>query len=216
MQWWGGGYTYPVFFRKGWIGQSKSTPDPHDGPAEPPGLVIAVIGPAAVRKPSFVQSLVKQYTKLKPFSIPAPTTVVTIKKRPHTFLECESPPPSMIDISKFVDGVLLLIDGNIGFEREILEVPSVIAMHGPPSNIFGILTHLDLFKSQSVLRTIKKPLKYRLRSELYQGPNPFCLFGVVNGRYPDREIHNLSRFIAVIKTQLPLGGEGFTLLHVGL
>ncbi|KAG0641872.1 hypothetical protein HOY80DRAFT_952670, partial [Tuber brumale] len=107
-----------------------------------------------VGKPSFVESLVNRYTNHTPFSIPGPTTVVTIKKRPHPFPECENVAPSMIDISMFADVALLLIDGNFGFKRQILQFPNVIAMHGLPSNICGILTHLDLFKSQCVLRTI--------------------------------------------------------------
>ncbi|KAG0641888.1 hypothetical protein HOY80DRAFT_1134910 [Tuber brumale] len=170
----------------GWIRQSKSTLGPRDGPAEPPALVVAVIGPAGMGKPSLVQSLVKRYTKHTAFSIPGPSTVVTIKKRSHPFPECEN---------------------ELWLERQILEFPNVIAMHGLPSNICDILTHLDLFKSQCVLRAIKKPLKYRLQSELFQGPKLLCLFGVVKGQYPHKEIHSLSRFIAVIKTQRPLVGR---------
>lgn len=110
----------------------------------------------------------------------------------------------MIDISKIADIVLLLIDGNFGFEMETMEFLNIMATHGLPSNIFGILTHLDLFKSQSVLRTTKKRLKHRFWSELYQGAKLFYLSGVINGRYPDREIHNLSRFISVMKNPRPL------------
>ncbi|KAG0641935.1 hypothetical protein HOY80DRAFT_952839, partial [Tuber brumale] len=79
-----------------------------------------LIGLAGVGKPSFVQSLVKRYTKHTAFSIPGPTTVVTIKKRPHPFPEWENVAPSMIDISMFANVVLLLIDGNFGFESKIL------------------------------------------------------------------------------------------------
>lgn len=110
----------------------------------------------------------------------------------------------MIDISKIADIVLLLIDGNFGFEMETMEFLNIMATHGLPSNIFGILTHLDLFKSQSVLRTTKKRLKHRFWSELYQGAKLFYLSGVINGRYPDREVHNLSRFISVMKNPRPL------------
>ncbi|CUS13176.1 unnamed protein product [Tuber aestivum] len=173
-------------------------------PEEPPPLIVAVVGPPGVGKTTLVKSLVKRYTKHTLSSIQGPVTVVTSKKRRLTFLECDNSLASMIDISKIADIVLLLIDGNFGFEMETMEFLNVIAAHGLPSNIFGILTHLDLFKSQSVLRTTKKRLKHRFWSELYQGAKLFYLSGVINGRYPDREIHNLSRFISVMKNPRPL------------
>ncbi|RPB01036.1 DUF663-domain-containing protein [Choiromyces venosus 120613-1] len=173
-------------------------------PEEPPPLIVAVVGPPGVGKTTLVKSLVKRYTKHTLSSIQGPITVVTSKKRRLTFLECDNSLTSMIDISKIADIVLLLIDGNFGFEMETMEFLNIIATHGLPSNIFGILTHLDLFKSQSVLRTTKKRLKHRFWSELYQGAKLFYLSGVINGRYPDREIHNLSRFISVMKNPRPL------------
>jgi ribosome biogenesis protein BMS1 len=42
-------------------------------------------------------------------------------------------------------------------------------------------------------------LKKRFWTEIYQGAKLFYLSGVLNGRYPDNEILNLSRFISVIK-----------------
>lgn len=110
----------------------------------------------------------------------------------------------MIDVAKIADYVLLLIDGNFGFEMETMEFLNVLAPHGMPSNIFGILTHLDLFRSQATLRATKKRLKNRFWSELYNGAKLFYLSGVINGRYPDREIHNLSRFISVMKNPRPI------------
>jgi ribosome biogenesis protein BMS1 len=110
----------------------------------------------------------------------------------------------MIDISKIADIVLLMIDGNYGFEMETMEFLNVLASSGMPGNVFGILTHLDLFKKQSTLRAAKKRLKHRFWSELYNGAKLFYLSGVVNGRYPDREIHNLSRFLSVMKNPRPL------------
>ncbi|KAG0641921.1 ribosome biogenesis protein, partial [Tuber brumale] len=186
------------------IGHSKSTTSPHDRPTEPPPLIVAVTGPAGAGKPSLVQSLVKRYTKHTLSSIQCPTTVATRQKRPQTFRQCQNLHTSIFDISNIADVVLLLIDRNFGFAIKTLEVFNVIAMHGLPSNIFGILTHLDLFASQSVQRTTEKPLKYRLWSELYPGPRLFYIFGVVNGRYPDTEIHNLSAFATVMQTPRPL------------
>jgi ribosome biogenesis protein BMS1 len=111
---------------------------------------------------------------------------------------------SMIDIAKVVDIVLLMIDGNYGFEMETMEFLNVLSASGMPGNVFGILTHLDLFRKQEALKLQKKRLKHRFWSELYQGAKLFYLSGVVNGRYPDREIMNLSRFLSVMKNPRPL------------
>lgn len=110
----------------------------------------------------------------------------------------------MIDVSKIADIVLLMIDGNFGFEMDTLEFLNILASSGMPGNIFGILTHLDLFRKPSTLRDAKKRLKRRFWGELYQGAKLFYLSGVINGRYPDREIHNISRFISVMKNPRPL------------
>lgn len=173
-------------------------------PEEAPPVIIAVVGPPGVGKTTLVKSLVKRYTKHTLSTIQGPITVVSGKRRRLTFLECDNSLASMIDVAKIADYVLLLIDGNFGFEMETMEFLNILAPHGMPSNIFGILTHLDLFKSQSVLRTTKKRLKHRFWSELYAGAKLFYLSGVINGRYPDREIHNLSRFISVMKNPRPL------------
>jgi ribosome biogenesis protein BMS1 len=42
-------------------------------------------------------------------------------------------------------------------------------------------------------------IKKRFWTEIYQGAKLFYLSGVLNGRYPDKEILNLSRFIGVMK-----------------
>lgn len=110
----------------------------------------------------------------------------------------------MIDVSKIADIVLLMIDGNFGFEMETMEFLNVLSASGMPGNVFGILTHLDLFRKPSTLKDAKKRLKNRFWSELYQGAKLFYLSGVINGRYPDREVHNLSRFISVMKNPRPL------------
>lgn len=110
----------------------------------------------------------------------------------------------MMDVSKVADIVLLLIDGNFGFEMETMEFLNILSSSGMPGNVFGILTHLDLFRKPSTLQDAKKRLKHRFWSELYQGAKLFYLSGVINGRYPDREVHNLSRFISVMKNPRPL------------
>lgn len=133
-----------------------------------------------------------------------PITIVTSKKQRLTFIECPNEMEAMVDIAKVADIVLLMIDGNYGFEMETMEFLNILAATGMPGNVFGVLTHLDLFRKPQALKEAKKRLKNRLWSELYQGAHLFYLSGVMNGRYPDREIHNLSRFLSVMKNPRPL------------
>ncbi|KAL4909989.1 hypothetical protein BDW74DRAFT_144170 [Aspergillus multicolor] len=174
-------------------------------PEEAPPLVVAVVGPSGVGKTTLIKSLIRRYTKQTLSTPNGPLTVVTSKKRRLTILECPSDSlAAMIDVAKIADIVLLMIDGNYGFEMETMEFLNVLSTSGMPGNVFGILTHLDLFKKQSTLRAAKKRLKNRFWSELYNGAKLFYLSGVINGRYPDREVHNLSRFLSVMKNPRPL------------
>ncbi|KAH3903481.1 probable Ribosome biogenesis protein BMS1 [Saccharomycodes ludwigii] len=166
---------------------------------DPPPIIVSVVGPPGTGKTTLIKSLVRRLTKTSLTEINGPITVVSGKKRRLTFIECPSDDlNSMIDISKVSDLVLLMIDGNFGFEMETMEFLNFCQHHGMPK-VLGIATHLDLFKKQSTLRATKKKLKHRFWTEVYQGAKLFYLSGVINGRYPDREILNLSRFISVMK-----------------
>ncbi|KAF2684036.1 GTP binding protein Bms1 [Lentithecium fluviatile CBS 122367] len=174
-------------------------------PEEAPPIIVGVVGPPGVGKTTLIKSLIRRYTKQTLSTPVGPLTVVTSKRRRLTFIECPADSlASMIDIAKVVDIVLLMIDGNYGFEMETMEFLNVLSASGMPGNVFGILTHLDLFKKQEALKLQKKRLKHRFWSELYQGAKLFYLSGVANGRYPDREVMNLSRFLSVMKNPRPL------------
>ncbi|PMD36407.1 DUF663-domain-containing protein [Hyaloscypha variabilis F] len=173
-------------------------------PEEPPPRLVTIVGPPGVGKTTLLKSLVKRYAKETLSDPQGPITVVTSKRQRLTFVECPNELEAMVDMSKVADIVLLMIDGNFGFEMETMEFLNILAASGMPGNVFGILTHLDLFKKPQTLKDAKKRLKNRFWSELYQGAHLFYLSGVINGRYPDREIHNLSRFISVMKNPRPL------------
>lgn len=155
-------------------------------------------------KTTLLKSLVRRYAKETISDPQGPITVVTSKKQRLTFVECPNELEAMVDIAKVADIVLLMIDGNYGFEMETMEFLNILAATGMPGNVFGVLTHLDLFQKPQALKDAKKRLKRRLWTELYQGAHLFYLSGVINGRYPDREIHNLSRFLSVMKNPRPL------------
>ena len=86
---------------------------------------------------------------------------------------------AQIDAAKFADLVLLLVDGNFGFEMETFEFLNVLQARGAPPRAFprgwlsslsqvhgfpkvmGVLTHLDEFTDASKLKKVKKTLKVR-------------------------------------------------------
>jgi ribosome biogenesis protein BMS1 len=66
----------------------------------------------------------------------------------------------MIDVAKVADLVLLMIDGEFGFEMETFEFLMLLQQHGMPK-VMGVLTHLDSFKDNKKLKNVKKTLKHR-------------------------------------------------------
>ncbi|KAH9818468.1 hypothetical protein DFH28DRAFT_114641 [Melampsora americana] len=164
----------------------------------PPPVIVAVMGPPGVGKTTLIRSLVRRYTKTTLPEIKGPVTVVAGKNRRLTFIECPNDLGAMVDLAKVADLVLLVIDGSFGFEMETFEALSALSSHGLPK-LMAVLTHLDLIKGTAALKDQKKRLKHRFWTEVYDGAKMFYLSGVQNGRYPDREIVNFTRFISVVK-----------------
>ncbi|XP_022765573.1 ribosome biogenesis protein BMS1 homolog isoform X2 [Durio zibethinus] len=165
---------------------------------EPPPFVVVVQGPPQVGKSLLIKSLVKHYTKHNLPEVRGPITIVSGKQRRLQFVECPNDINGMIDSAKFADLALLLIDGSYGFEMETFEFLNILQVHGFPK-VMGILTHLDKFKDVKKLKKTKQRLKHRFWTEIYDGAKLFYLSGLIHGKYPKREIHNLARFISVMK-----------------
>ncbi|CAI9757098.1 unnamed protein product [Fraxinus pennsylvanica] len=165
---------------------------------EPAPFVVVVQGPPQVGKSLLIKCLVKHYTKHNLPEVRGPITIVSGKQRRLQFVECPNDINGMIDCAKFADLALLLIDGSYGFEMETFEFLNILQNHGFPK-IMGVLTHLDKFKDVKKLKKTKQRLKHRFWTEIYDGAKLFYLSGLIHGKYTKREIHNLARFISVMK-----------------
>ncbi|XP_010542239.1 PREDICTED: ribosome biogenesis protein bms1 [Tarenaya hassleriana] len=165
---------------------------------EPPPYVVVVQGPPKVGKSLVIKSLVKHFTKQNLPEVRGPITIVSGKQRRIQFVECPNDINGMVDCAKFADLALLLIDGSYGFEMETFEFLNILQVHGFPK-VMGVLTHLDKFKDVKKLKKTKQRLKHRFWTEIYDGAKLFYLSGLIHGKYAKREIHNLSRFISVMK-----------------
>ncbi|XP_066393288.1 uncharacterized protein [Miscanthus floridulus] len=165
---------------------------------EPPPFVVVVQGPPQVGKSLLIKCLVKHYTKQNLPEVRGPITVVSGKNRRVQFVECPNDINGMIDAAKIADLALLLIDGSYGFEMDTFEFLNIMQVHGFPK-VMGVLTHLDKFKDVKKLRKTKQRLKHRFWAEIKEGAKLFYLSGLIHGKYTKREVHNLARFISVIK-----------------
>ena len=68
----------------------------------------------------------------------------------------------------------------------------------------GVATHLDCLPPGDKTNRVKKKLKHRFWTELYDGATLFCLSRLAKEggeEYMSQEISNLARFISVIKTR---------------
>lgn len=60
-----------------------------------------------------------------------------------------------------------MIDASFGFEMEVFEFLNICQVHGFPK-VMGVLNHLDTFHDNKRTRKVKKRLKDRFWTEIYQ------------------------------------------------
>ncbi|KAL7671114.1 hypothetical protein ACOME3_006023 [Neoechinorhynchus agilis] len=171
---------------------------------DPAPVLVAVAGPPRVGKSTLIRCLLKQYTNQSAIgTICGPVTVIANKHRRLTFLECPNDIFSMIDVVKCADLILLMIDASFGFQMEIFELLSICQAHGFP-RIMGVLNHLDAIENIEKRRKTRKQLKQRFWTEVYKGAKMFYLTRIIdNSMYVKQEVHNLCRFISVMKFNDP-------------
>ncbi|CAL9213962.1 unnamed protein product [Arabidopsis halleri] len=167
---------------------------------EAPPFVVVVQGPPGVGKSLVIKSLVKDFTKQNVPEVRGPITIVQGKHTRFQFVECPNDVNAMVDCAKVADLALLVVDGSYGFEMETFEFLNIMQVHGFP-RVMGVLTHLDKFNNVKKLRKTKQHLKHRFWTEIYSGAKLFYLSGLIHGKYSPREVHNLARFVSIIKPQ---------------
>mmetsp|Transcript_85966 Transcript_85966/g.179761 ORF Transcript_85966/g.179761 Transcript_85966/m.179761 type:complete len:1088 (-) Transcript_85966:52-3315(-) len=178
--------------------KKEHIPKVDKNPDVPPPFVVVVQGPPGVGKTTLVHSLVRHWARQKLINMRGPVTLVSGRQRRITIVECTQDVSTMLDLAKIADLVLCMIDASYGFELETFEFINMMQVHGFP-RIIGVLTHLDGFKDNKQQRKVKKTLKHRFWSEVFDGAKLFYFSGLQYGRYHNLEVQNLARFISVQK-----------------
>ncbi len=168
------------------------------GDVNPPPVTVVVMGPPGVGKSTLIKALVKRFTKHTLTDVKGPITVVSGKNRRITFYECGNDLNSMLDLAKIADLALLMIDASYGFEMETFEFVSMLQTHGFPK-VMGVLTHMDGYRSHKTLANVKKTIKHRFWTEIFNGAKLFYMSGLMNGTFLKREVHNLSLYLSRMK-----------------
>ena len=127
-----------------------------------------------------------------------PVTIVCGKKKRMTFYECPDDLCSMLDLAKIADLVLLMVDGSFGFEMETFEFLNMCQVHGFPK-VMGVMTHLDKMRDNKSLNNMKKKIKARFWTEIYDGAKMFFMSGVINRKYLKNDIKNMSLYLTRMK-----------------
>ena len=165
-------------------------------------LLVGVVGPRGSGKTTLIRSMVKFYSHQSIKNTKGPITVNAGKYRRITFIECPNSLNEMCDLTKVVDVVLLMIDGSFGFEMETFEFLSMAQVHGMP-RIMGIITHLDLLKTNKSLRCRKNMLRHRFWNEVATGAKILTLAPIHHGIYRSNDVMKLHRLLVTIEVKTP-------------
>lgn len=149
-------------------------------------------------KTTLIKSLVKYYTGKNLKTVDGNITIRNAKNQRITFIKCDNELYSLIDLSKIADIAIVMIDASIGFELETFEFISMLKNHGY-TNVLGVLSHMDNFPQNKSLSKLKKTIKKRFQREATDKAKLFYLYGIQNDIYPKIQIHNLARYLKVIK-----------------
>ncbi|CUI14705.1 Hypothetical protein, putative [Bodo saltans] len=168
--------------------------------SEPP-LLVAVVGPPGVGKTTLIRSMVKFYSGRNVQNVRGPITIVAGKSRRVTFLECPNNLSAMCDVAKVADLILLMVDGNFGFEMETFEFLNIAQIHGFPK-IFGIVSHLDQMKTTKALKKQKKFLRHRFWHEVAAGAKMLCLSPMIHNMYRPNDVLKLHRLLICVQTKV--------------
>ncbi|OAG29409.1 ribosome biogenesis protein BMS1 [Nematocida displodere] len=165
---------------------------------EPAPPLVVIFGPKSSGKTLLMTSLVRQYTKQKVEEIRGTVTLMASKTKRLTFYECPTDLAAMVDASKVADLVILTIDAMVGLEIETFEMLNLMKTHGFPK-VTCVITKLDEVKDVSQQRALVRKIKKRMWTEICDGIKVFTMSKIIGGRYLDREIGNLTRFVTQMK-----------------
>jgi len=160
-------------------------------PDLPPPKLVAIIGGPKVGKTTLMKAIIKNYVPKKISDIKGPVTFSTSKKSRMTLFECNTELPSMMDIAKVADQVLVLINAN-QLDMHVLECLNMFQVAGMPK-VMGVLTHVDTLP-QKAIKKQKKKIKHRFGVEICKGAKLFYLDRLIYGEYGKKEIKNLCKF----------------------
>lgn len=162
----------------------------------PPPDLVAIIGPKGVGKTTLTKALVKVVGGYSISDPTGPITVVASKTKRITFYDVPASIPAILDISKLVNLVILVVNAKIGLEVEHYEYLNILQATGFP-RVFTVFTHLDEFHKIKALRGEKSRLRERIWKEVHPGSRVFYMNGLAYGRtYHKTDIALLARILS--------------------
>ena len=174
----------------------------HSTMIDTPPLVVVIQGGKSSGKSTLIRSLVKYYTNQNISAVNGSITVRNSKNQRITFYECSNDLSALVDLAKIADVAIVLIDARVGFEMETFEFISLLKNHGFTS-IAGVITHMDDFKVNKSLSKYKKQIKKRFLKDATDKAKLYYLYGVKHNLYIKTQLHTLSRFLKVVKPNVP-------------